>query len=98
MPNTVWRAVSNPAFREKWLPQKMLAEAEPIFITPDKAVSYRMRDDKPSFLESIVRFEISPDTHGGTILKIIHLLADTRLAQQIPQAANNNAPMMMCAA
>lgn len=97
-PEKVWRAVSNPAFRDKWLPGQDLADAEPISTAPGEEVSYRMRDDDPPFLVSIVTFQIRPDANGGTILRIVHGLTDTRLAPQMPPAANSNAPLMMLAA
>jgi uncharacterized protein YndB with AHSA1/START domain len=97
-PEKVWRAVSNPAFREKWLPKQELAEAEPVSTAQGEEVSYRMRDDEPPFLESIVTFQIRRDPNGGTILRIVHGLADTRLTPRMPPAANNNAPWLMRAA
>ncbi|MGR9244991.1 SRPBCC family protein [Rhizobium leguminosarum] len=97
-PEKVWRAVSIPAFREKWLPKQELAEAEPVSTAPGEEISYRMRDDEPPFLESIVTFQVRPDANGGTILTIVHGLTDTRLAQQMTPAANSNAPWMMLAA
>lgn len=97
-PEKVWRAVSIPAFREKWLPKQELAEAEPVSTAAGEDVSYRMRDDEPPFLESIVTFQVRPDANGGTILRIVHGLADTRLAARMPPAANSNAPWMMLAA
>jgi len=97
-PEKVWRAVSIPAFREKWLPKQELAEAEPVSTAAGEDVSYRMRDDEPPFLESIVTFQVRPDANGGTILRIVHGLADARLAARMPPAANSNAPWMMLAA
>lgn len=97
-PEKVWRAVSTPAFRDRWLPRQDLADAEPISTAPGEEVSYRMRDNDPPFLVSIVTFQVRPDANGGTILRIVHGLADTRLAPQIPSAANSNAPLMMLAA
>lgn len=97
-PEKVWRAISNPAFREKWLPQQALAEVEPVSTAQGEEVSYRMRDDEPPFLESIVTFQIRPDRLGGTILRIVHGLADARLSPRMPPAANNNVRWLMRAA
>ena len=33
-PEKVWRAISIPAFREKWLPNRDLADAEPVASAP----------------------------------------------------------------
>lgn len=97
-PEKVWRAVSNPSFREAWLPEQELAETEPVSTAQGEEVSYRMRDGEPPFLESIVTFQVRPDANGGTILRIVHGLADARLLPRIPTAANNNAPWLMRAA
>ena len=97
-PEKVWRAISNPAFRERWLPKEDLAEAAPISSTPGEEVRYRMRDDEPPFLESIVTFQVRPNTAGGTRLRIIHGLADVTLTLRIPRAANSNSCCLMRAA
>src|SRR5215207_4523574 len=87
-PEKVWRAISIPAFREKWLPNGALADAEPVSSAPGEEVRYRMRDDEPPYLESVVTFQVSAATEGGTRLKIIHRLMDSRLELQPPAAAN----------
>lgn len=97
-PEKVWRAVSIPAFREKWLPKQELADSEPVSTAPGEEVSYRMRDGEPPFLESVVTFQVRPDANGGTILRIVHGLTDRRLAPQMPPAANSNTPWLMRAA
>ncbi|MGV6873203.1 SRPBCC family protein [Pseudochelatococcus sp. B33] len=97
-PEKVWRAISIPAFREKWLPEGELADTEPVSTAPGEEIRYRMRDGELPFLESIVTFQVSPDTNGGTILRIVHGLVDARLAPRIPPAANNNWPRLMRAA
>ena len=48
-PEKVWRAISIPAFREKWLPDAALVDAEPLSSAPGEEVRYRMRDDEPPF-------------------------------------------------
>ena len=98
-PERVWRAISIAAFREKWLPKRDLADAEPVSSAPGEEVRYRMRDDEPPFLESIVTFQIEPKAGGGTTLRIIHALADARLMRQrAPRAANGNRSCLMRAA
>lgn len=57
-----------------------------------------MRDDEPPFLESVMTFQVTPNTVGGTRLKIIHGLADARLERHLPRAANNNWTCLMLAA
>ena len=96
-PEKVWRAISTPAFRERWLPNGDLADAEPVASAPGEEIGYRMRDNEPPFLESIVTFQIAPNADGGTLLRIVHGLVDARLARP-PKAANGNEPPLMCAA
>ena len=97
-PEKVWRAISDPVFREKWLPGRDLADTKPVSEEPGEEVRYRMRDGEPPFLESLVTFQIVPNDKGGTILTIVHGLTDTRLARRIPAASNSNEPMLMRAA
>jgi uncharacterized protein YndB with AHSA1/START domain len=97
-PQKVWRAISVPELRDNWLPRDALTEGEPTSVTPGEEVRYRMRDDAPPFLESIVTFRIEPSRNGGTILRIIHQLTDARFAQVTKAAANSNSPPLMLAA
>ncbi|BEM71835.1 hypothetical protein SME36J_12580 [Serratia marcescens] len=87
-PEKVWRALSIPELREQWLPTGDLAQAEPLATTPGEAVSYRLRDDQPPFLESVVTLQIVPGVGGGSLLRIIHQL----------DAGNDGPTMVMCAA
>jgi len=100
-PETVWRALSLPAFRERWLPARDLTGAEPVAAVPGREVSYKMRDDEPPFLDSLVTFRIRPAQDGGTVLRIVHGLTDARLnppARQTPPLANDNGGWLMRAA
>ena len=96
-PEKVWRAISLEEYRDKWLPKKALASSEIVSSKPGREVSYRMRDDEPPFLESVVTFRISPNLAGGTNLRIIHEIADSRFDWML-KAANGNGPPMMLAA
>jgi len=93
-PETVWRAISVPAYRRKWLPDADLAEPEPIAATPGAEVRYRLRDDAPPFLESVVTFQVEPNGDGAR-LRIIHQLTDARVMRG---AANDNCSAVMRAA
>lgn len=97
-PEKVWRAISIPALRDSWLPKGDLADAAPISSKPGEEVRYRMRDDEPPFLESIVTFQLSPNAVGGTRLRIIHGLDVAQLMLRTPRAANSNARCLMRAA
>lgn len=94
-PEKVWRAISIPAFRDKWLPQEALVSAEPVSSVPGEEVRFGIREDVPPFLESIVTFQVRPNTDGGTKLRIVHELADAR---QAPKTSNGDWPTLMRAA
>jgi len=94
----VWRALSIPAFREKWLPTQDLVDTEPVSSVPREEVRYRMRDDEPPYLESTVTFQVLPNAVGGTRLRIIHGPVAARAQRQPPRAANSNWPCLMRAA
>jgi uncharacterized protein YndB with AHSA1/START domain len=97
-PEKVWRAISIPDFRDKWLPKEDLADADPIFTASGEEIRYAMRDGEPPFLESVVTFQVRPGAGGGSILRIVHGLTDARLVPRKLPAANNNGPRMMLAA
>jgi uncharacterized protein YndB with AHSA1/START domain len=97
-PQKVWRAVSIPEFRERWLPKEALADPHAITVTPGQEVRYRLRDDSPPFLESTVTFTITPNATGGTCLRIVHELTDMRFDRMARTAANSNGPSLMLAA
>lgn len=97
-PEQVWRAISLPGFRNKWLPREDLADPDPISTAPGEEIRYAMRDGEPPFLESMVTFQVRPGTAGGSILRVVHGLTDKRLVPRKLPAANNNGPLMMLAA
>ncbi len=97
-PEKVWRAISIAEFRERWLPKEALADPQSLSETPGKEVRYRLRDDSPPFLESIVTFAIAPNTSGGTSLRIIHELTGATSARLTRSVANSNGPTLMLAA
>ena len=97
-PEKVWKAISVQEIREQWLPENALADAEPVSCEPGAEVRYRMKENEPPFLESLVTFQITPNAGGSTTLRIIHGLVDARLAPQPAKAANNNGPCLMLAA
>lgn len=97
-PQKVWRAISIPEFRENWLPKEALADPNAIPVTPGREVRYKVRDDSPPFLESTVTFTITPNATGGTRLRIVHELTDTRFDGVARAAANSNSPPLMLAA
>ena len=96
-PAQVWRAISIPEFREQWLPDGALADAVPVSTVGGEEIRYRVRDDEPPFLESVVTFRIRPNEGGGSTLRIIHAPPDPRRVSATP-AANDDAPVLMRAA
>ncbi len=94
----VWRAISIPEFRNKWLPGSELMDPQPVSFEPDEEISYRMKDNEPPFLESEVTFRVCPNEIGGTRLRIIHRLVEARSVQRRLKAANSNGPALMRAA
>ncbi|WP_346900456.1 hypothetical protein [uncultured Roseibium sp.] len=97
-PQKVWRAISIPEFRENWLPNEALAETEATSVTPGREIRYRLREDSPPYLESIVTFRITPNAAGGTSLRIVHELDDARFDKMTKAAANGNSLAVMRAA
>ncbi|GKQ53995.1 SRPBCC domain-containing protein [Bradyrhizobium sp. Ce-3] len=95
-PEKVWRAVTIPALRERWLPDCDLAGAEPLSSVTGEEVRYRLRESEPPFRESHVIFRIEPNDAGGTRFRIIQQACDVRARQ--PRAANSNSRTMMRAA
>ena len=92
-PEKVWRAIAYAQFRNSWLPESSLAEAEPVSAIAGEEICYRMRDDRPPFLESTVTFRIGPGIHGSTRFRIIH-----RIDGWHARAANDNKLRLMLAA
>lgn len=97
-PEKVWKAISDPDLRALWLPKDALAKAEPISSRPGREVRYRMKDDTPPFLESLVTFQVRPNGDGTTTLRIVHAVVDERLVRRTLKAANNNASGLLMAA
>lgn len=94
-PAKVWRAVTIPALRERWLPDSDLTGAEPESSVAGEEVRYRLRDSEPPFRESYVIFRIEPNEDGGTRFRIIQQACDDRA--KLPQAANANCCLMRAA-
>ena len=95
-PEKVWRAVTIPALRERWLPDSDLAGAEPESSVAGEEVRFRLRDSEPPFRESHVTFKIEPNEAGGTRFRIIQEACDDRGKQLQP--ANSNGRCLMRAA
>ncbi|MBE7186187.1 MAG: SRPBCC domain-containing protein [Methylobacterium mesophilicum] len=97
-PEKVWRAISIPDLLHRWLPDAAPTDPEPSSVVPGEEVRYRLRDDAPPFLESVVTLRIAPNGLGGTTLNVVHELTDTRGARMMGVAANANGRPLMRAA
>jgi uncharacterized protein YndB with AHSA1/START domain len=95
-PEKVWRAVTIPALRQRWLPDSDLAEAEPESTVAGEEVRYRLRESEPPFRESRVTFRIEPNQDGGTRFRIIQEACDE--PRRSLQPANSNGRTLMRAA
>ena len=93
-PAKVWRAVTIPELRERWLPDGDLAGTEPETSIPGQEVRYRLRDSEPPFRESHVIFRVEPNVSGGTRFRIIQ----QAIGEELPQPANSNCCVMRAAA
>lgn len=96
-PEKVWRAISDEGHRDRWLPRDALAEAEVVRVKPGQEVRYRMRDDEPPYLESVVTLRILPNQGGGTCLTVIHELTDRRIGRGLEVGNGNDPPLMLAA-
>ncbi|MBW7972755.1 SRPBCC domain-containing protein [Bradyrhizobium sp. BR 10289] len=95
-PAKVWRAMTIPELRERWLPDCDLAGTEPEALVPGEEVRYRLRDSEPPYRESHVIFRIEPNVSGGTRFRIIQQACGTSVT--LPQAANSNCCLTRAAA
>ncbi|WP_208949800.1 polyketide cyclase, partial [Achromobacter aegrifaciens] len=71
---------------------------EPADATPAEEIQYRMRDEEPPFLESLVTFQIRPVADGRTLLRILPALDAARFERRGHPAANDAGPFLMRAA
>lgn len=99
-PETVWRAITQPALVREWLGVEHRAEAEAnaasweiVEAQPFARLRYRWDDPSSDPRVSFVTFELSPLDGGGTFFRLTH--AATARA---PVAANTNRASMLLAA
>jgi len=97
-PEKVWRAISLAEYRERWLPLSAGARLEPVSIVPGVALTFKIIEEGPPEIESLVTFELRPGASGGTTLRIVHRLPKVQSESLGLSAANENAPVMLLAA
>jgi len=90
-PEKVWRALTIPAFRERWLGASAPAEPEVIAAEPPHRLSWSWREAGEP--DGTVTFTLTPTESGGTALRLVH----RRAAQPVQVAANGNITMLLAA-
>lgn len=95
-PERVWRALLDPALRERWLPAADLADPQPCLCEEGRELGFHLRDAHPPHLHSLVCFRLRADEGGGTVLTIVHRLTDLRAL--MPPASNDDHRTVMRAA
>ena len=85
----LWRAISNEAVRERWLPDQNVLEV--LEEQPLEQLSLLMEEAAPPHLRSVVSFTLTDTTTGGTVLTINHRPSRSLVP------ANSNALVMRAA-
>jgi uncharacterized protein YndB with AHSA1/START domain len=83
-PETLWRAISEPALREAWLPEA----GEVVASRPPEELTLRCDEQAPA---GLVTFTVAPSGEGGARLTIVH----RREAEVIPLEARRPAAVRM---
>ncbi|MBE0581341.1 SRPBCC domain-containing protein [Devosia sp.] len=94
-PEKVWRALTIPEYLERWLKPDRDLDLAVVTAEENKSLTYRWREAGQGAItgieDSLVTFELTPTTDGGTWFKLTHA------PMAAPVAANRNEPMMMAA-
>jgi len=89
-PETVWRALTEPALVEAWLPPDGRSERRVLEARPPERL--RLGWSVPGALDSEVTFELEPLPRQCTLLRVVH-----DGFRRLP-AANGNTPPLAIAA
>ena len=94
-PEKVWRALTIPEYLERWLKPDKDLDLSVVTAEENKSLTYRWREAGQGAIlgmeDSLVTFELTPTTNGGTWFRLTHA------PMAVPVAANSNEPMMMAA-
>lgn len=77
-PEKVWKALTVPKLLAAWLPDAVNSEI--LAAEPNRLLRYRWpgreedRDERGQTLESVVTFELTGTSDGGTHLRVVHRL------------------------
>lgn len=90
-PEKVWRALTIPEFRDRWLQRPDDVSVEMETVSDNSVLTYRWKERNE---ESLVTIELTPHENGRTGFRLTHAPVE------IPTAANSNdcAPTTMRAA
>ena len=95
-PEKVWRALSIPAYLERWLQKPADAEISVVASDENRSLTYLWREPGEGVAalpeDSLLTFELSPGENGGTWFRLTHAPV------AVPVAANSNETVMMLAA
>ena len=95
-PEKVWRALSIPAYLDRWLQKPADAEISVVASDENRSLTYLWREPGEGVAalpeDSLVTFELSPGENGGTWFRLTHAPV------AVPVAANSNETVMMLAA
>lgn len=96
-PEKVWRALTIPEYLKRWLRPAEGLDLSVVTSEENRSLTYRWRESGAGAVvgaeESLVTFELTPTSDGGTWFRLTH----APLA--LPVAANSNgAPALMLAA
>jgi uncharacterized protein YndB with AHSA1/START domain len=94
-PEKVWRALTIPEYLERWLKPDQDLDLAVVTSEENKSLTYRWREAGQGAIvgmeDSLVTFELTPTTDGGTWFRLTHAPV------AVPVAANSNELMMMAA-
>ena len=96
-PEKVWRALTIPEYLARWLKPEKDLDLAVVTSEENRSLTYRWREAGQGAIvgmeDSLVTFELSPTTDGGTWFRLTHA------PMAVPAAANSNiaGPVMMAA-
>ena len=96
-PEKVWRALTIPEYLERWLKPEKALDLAVVTAEENRSLTYRWREAGQGAAsgveDSLVTFELTPTTDGGTWFRLTHA------PMAVPAAANSNLPgvLMMAA-
>jgi uncharacterized protein YndB with AHSA1/START domain len=96
-PEKVWRALTIPEYLERWLKPEKDLDLAVVTSEENRSLTYRWREAGQGAIvgmeDSLVTFELSPTTDGGTWFKLTH----APMAVPVAANSNNRGPVMMAA-